>query len=118
MSLFGLHVSHTVTVSHVFFFLRGQEAPSGHVDWKVYYVLLHAIYVSSYYYKCVRILLHVSAYYEYHMCPRTTICVRIIYYVCARILLYVSSCYYKCDCYICVLMILYMCPHTTIYVCA
>jgi len=46
------------------------------------------LYVSSYYYICVLILLY--------MRPHTTI--------------YVSSFYY-----ICVLILLYMCPHTTIY---
>ena len=51
--------------------------------------LFTTIYVSSYYY--VRVLILV------YMCPHTTICV---------------SSYY----YICVLILLFVCPHTSIYV--
>jgi hypothetical protein len=67
------------------------------------------IYVSSYYYICVLIRLY--------MCPHTAICVLIRLYVssycymCPHTTIYVSS--YDC---ICVLILLYMCPHTTIYV--
>ncbi len=54
-----------------------------------------AINVSSYYYICVLILLH--------MCPHTTICVSSYYYMCPHTTINVSSYYY-----------LY--PHTTINV--
>ena len=54
------------------------------------------IYVSSYYYICVLILLYVSSYY--YMCPHTTI--------------YSVSSYF----YVCVLILPYMRPHTTICV--
>ncbi len=54
------------------------------------YVSSYSIYVSSYYYICVLILLYVSSYYHIYV----------------LILLYVSSYYY-----ICVLILLYMCPH-------
>jgi len=53
------------------------------------------MYVSSYCYMCVRILLYLSS--DYYMCPHTPI--------------YVSA--YS---YMCVLILLYMCPHITIYV--
>jgi hypothetical protein len=49
------------------------------------------------------------------MCPHTTLYVSAYYYICVRILLYVPSCYVSLDYYICVLMLLRMCPHTTIY---
>ena len=56
---------------------------------------------------------NVSSYY--HMCPHTTIYVSSYYYICVRILLYgvfillhVSSYYH-----ICVLTLLYICPQTT-----
>ena len=68
-----------------------------------------AIYVSSYCYVCVLVLLY--------MCPRTAIYVSsycyicVLLYVCPHTPIYVSSCSY-----ICVLVLLYMCPHTAIYV--
>ena len=58
------------------------------------------IYVSSYCYKCVRILLYVSSYYY--------ICVLIL--LCVFIPICVSSCYHTC-----VLIPLYKCPHTARY---
>jgi hypothetical protein len=74
-----------------------------------------SIYVSSYYYICVLILLY--------MCPHTTIYVssyyyicmkihqrRIYYYICVLILLYMCRYYISSA-----LVLLYMCPHTTIY---
>ncbi len=57
-------------------------------------------YVSSNYYICVRILLHV--------CPHTT-CVSSYYYIFVLRLLYVSSYYYVC-------VQLLICPHATICV--
>ena len=54
-----------------------------------------AIYVSSYYYICVLILLY--------MCPHTTICVLILPYMCPHTTIYVSSYYY-----ICVLILLHV----------
>ncbi len=93
-------------------------------------------YVSSYYYICVLVLLHmcphtttyVSSDYNIcvlilqhmclhtticvlilqYMCPHTTICVLILLYMCPHTSIYVSSYYY-----ICVLVLLYVCPHTT-----
>jgi hypothetical protein len=68
-----------------------------------------AIYVSSYYYISVLILLSI--------CPHTAICVLITihvssyYYILVLIPLYVSSYYYTC-----VLILLYMCPHPAIFV--
>jgi hypothetical protein len=60
-----------------------------------------AVYVSSYYYLCVLILLSVSSYYSvyvssyYYLCPHTAMCLP-YYYKCVLILLYVSSFYYIC----------------------
>jgi hypothetical protein len=68
-------------------------------------------YVSSKYYMCVLILLH--------MCPHTTTYVSAYCYICVLILLHVSSYYYiyiPAYCYICVLILLHMCPHTAPYV--
>ena len=92
------------------------------------------LYVSSYYYMCVLILLY--------MCPNTTIYVSSYYYIrvpilinmCPHTTIYVSSCYYissvlillykqvhvSLDAYdtaasVCVLILLYMCPNTAIY---
>jgi hypothetical protein len=59
------------------------------------------IYVASYYYICVLILLC--------MCPHTTIYVSSYYYMCPHTTTYVSS-YYN----ICVLILLYMCTRTNI----
>ncbi len=69
-----------------------------------YYMCPHTtIYVSSYYYASVLILLY--------MCPHTTMCPHILLYPCPHATIYVSSYYF-----ICVLMLLYMCPHATIHV--
>jgi hypothetical protein len=62
------------------------------------------IYVSSYCYICVLILLYMSRH--------TTIYVSSYCYMCRHTAICVSS-----YCYICVLMLLYMCPHTAMYVC-
>ena len=75
------------------------------------YICPHtAIYVSSYGYKYVLILLYVSSRYY--------ICVRILLYMCPHTTVYVST--YYCTCVIillCVLRLLYclyMCPQTTL----
>ncbi len=60
------------------------------------------LYVSSYCYICVLILLY--------MCPHTAMCVLILLYVSSYC--YIVSSYY----YVCVLILLYICPHTAIYV--
>ncbi len=75
-----------------------------------------SIYVSSYCYICVLILLC--------MCPHTAICVSSYYYtfvlillcMCPHTTIYVSAYYYKYVSsyyYICVLIPLHICPHTT-----
>ena len=77
---------------------------------------LAGIYVSSYHYICVLMLLCVSSYYYVcvlilrYTCAHTTICVS-SYYMCPHTTIYVSSSYY-----ICVLILLHMCPHPTIFV--
>jgi hypothetical protein len=87
------------------------------------------IYVSSCYYICVPILLH--------MCPHTIIInVSAYYYICVLILLYLCAHLRRLCCwqlflplymcahttinvssyyYMCVLILLYMCPHATTY---
>ncbi len=90
------------------------------------------IYVSSYYYICVLILLYmcplilhmcphntkyVSSYY--YMCPHTTTCVLIPCLLALGIYMCYVSAYHPSSLlgYICVLiLLLYMCPHTTICV--
>ena len=62
-----------------------------------------AMYVSSYCYVCVLMLLY--------MWPHTAVHVSSCCYVCGLILLCVSSCCYKCG-----LILLYMCPYAAIYV--
>jgi hypothetical protein len=47
------------------------------------------MYVSSYYYVCVLILLYVSSYY--YMFPHTNMYVSSYYYICVLILLYMRS---------------------------
>jgi hypothetical protein len=88
------------------------------------------IYVSSYCYICVLILLYMCPHTAIYVSSYFYICVLILLYMCphtenlepafgslqvpptsAICLLYVSS-YYN----ICVLILLYMCPHTAIYV--
>ena len=85
-----------------------------------YYYICTIIYVSSYCYICVLILLY--------MCPHTAICVLILLFACPHTTIQVSSYYYICVrillhmCplssyyYICVLILVCMCPRTTIYV--
>jgi hypothetical protein len=83
-------------VSSQKFQLKRTTAGRRHTVSSYYFVWTHtSIYVSSYYYVRVLILLC--------MCPHTILCV--------LILLYVLSYYY-----ICVLILLYLCPHTPICV--
>ena len=96
-----------------------------------------ATYVSSYWYICVRVLLHVcartaagatyvstscymcvlirSSSLLWHMCTRTATCV-----YSSMILLHVSSycyvCLHMCAYCSCVLILVHMCPHTGTYV--
>ncbi len=78
-----------------------------------------AMYVSSYCFMCVIMLIC--------MCPHAAICVSSSCYMCPHTAIYVSSYCYVCflqggftakasHCYICVLMLLYMCPHTALCV--
>jgi hypothetical protein len=60
--------------------------------------------------KCGNILLHICVLILLYMCPHTTICVLIQLYLCPHTTIYLSSYYY-----IFVLILLYICPHTTIY---
>jgi hypothetical protein len=99
-------------------------------------------YVSSYYYICVRILLHVSAYYccgligeknlwivkpgtLLNMCPHTTIYVSAYYYICVRILLLCVDRQERTRgsrqarfsaLYVSAYCVLILCLHTTMYV--
>ncbi len=93
---------------------QNEKAPFGYLTRKVLEGVSGALqvcphmYVSSYYYICVLILLY--------MCPHTAdVCWRLLTYegvsgalqVCPHTTIYVSS-----YCYICVLILLCMCPHT------
>jgi hypothetical protein len=103
------------------------EDPHAHPEVRLRHLLAGTtIYVSSYYYICVLVLLC--------MCPHTTMCVLILveihartcrststtsprryYYMCVLILLYVSSYYYMCPLtttFVSFLAGTSMCPHT------
>jgi hypothetical protein len=67
------------------------------------------IYVSSYSYICVLILLYMCPHTPIYVSSYSYICVLILLYMCPHTAIYVSS-----YCYICVLILLYMCPHTLI----
>ena len=83
------------------------------------------LYVSSYYYICVRIDSTRCRTSKLYMCPYTTIYVSSYDYICVLILGYMSSRTATCVLiillyYICVLILLcHTCPHTTIvlYIC-
>ncbi len=53
-----------------------------------------AMYVSSYYYVCVVILLYMSLLV--YFCPHTNLCVSSYYYICPHTTIYVSSYYSVC----------------------
>jgi hypothetical protein len=85
------------------------------------YICPHTtIYVSSYCYISVRMLLYMCPHTAIYLSACYYICVLTLLYVCPLTNMYVSS--YCCICvlillyYICVLIPLYICPHTTIYV--
>jgi hypothetical protein len=68
---------------------------------RVHMCLHAAIYVLSYEYICVFMLLYIVA-------EGTSEGVTILLYMCPHTAIYVSS-----YCYICILILLYMCPHAT-----
>jgi hypothetical protein len=94
--------THVVIRGHIYR-LQGQRVRELYMCPHTTKCVLILLYVSSYYYICVLILLH--------MCPHRLQGQRVRE-------LYVSSYYYMCPhtTTICVLILLHMCPHTTTYV--
>jgi hypothetical protein len=89
------------------------KQPNAELEVQVIYCYMcphTTIYVSSYYYICVLILLYMCP----HMCPHTTIYVSSYYYMCPRTTKQAGPVDLPTnENYICVLILLYMCPRTT-----